>query len=188
MADLFDPSAFIAAEQPLESQGIAENSYAPPGDAQAPKRAEKRGFATPDPGRLARIATLAEGDGEKLPWDDALTSWVAAPPPDFVRPEHWDEITHEALAVSRVWGATALAAGWTSLNLFGCHSRPQFRRLDHNGLVATIVGLLSPVRITALTSACAELSDHNGTVMRYRPRDKPAAVHLWEAYAMPAPP
>jgi hypothetical protein len=46
------------------------------------------------------------------------------------------------------------------------------------------VNLLTPVRIVGLTSTGAELADHNGSIMRFRPREKPGSVHLWEAYVM----
>lgn len=138
---------------------------------------------------LAGLATLAGPDAEKkksdpMPWDDYLIPWANGRAPAFAKPVVWDELTNEALSVSRKWGRRALDAGWTSVDLFGCWKRPQHRRSDCNGLVAGIVGLLTPVRITAVTPEYAELQDHRGTILRHYRFEKPDAVHLWEAYTM----
>ncbi|APZ98055.1 hypothetical protein BWQ93_05850 [Sphingopyxis sp. QXT-31] len=123
-----------------------------------------------------------------MPWDGYLLPWSGSPCPSFIRPEIFDEITNEAVAVSRRWGAQAIEAGWSTIDLFGCWRHPQYRRVDCNGLVASIVGLLTPVRVTALSPTRADLTDHLGNVMRFYRRPMPFAVHLWEAYAMPAGP
>jgi hypothetical protein len=184
MASQFDPSAFIQAECEQLSQTLASDSEWRQTPLETLKTAEIRHFRAPGRPALARIATIAAVDAEKLPWSNDLENWASNPCPDFIAPNVWDEITHEALSVSRTWGRTALDAGWTSLNLFGCHTQPQYRRRDRNGLVQTIVNLLTPVRIVGLTSTGAELADHNGSIMRFRPREKPGSVHLWEAYVM----
>lgn len=185
MASRFDPSAFIEAESSQLSQTLASNSEWRHDAKIASKTAKNRDFETAPTPALATLATLAGADPEKLPWTDELESWASNSCPDFTPPNVWDEITHEAVAVSRTWGRIALDAGWSSLDLFGCHNRPQYRRRDRNGLVQTIVNLLTPVRIVRLTSAWAELVDRNGSVMRYRRRKKLGSVHLWEAYVMP---
>jgi hypothetical protein len=185
MASLFDPSAFIEAENSQLSQTLASVCEWSEGPSTGQKTAEIHHFrAEPEPA-LARIATIAGIHPEMLPWSDDLENWASNPCPDFIAPNVWDEITHEALTVSRTWGRIALDAGWSALDLFGCHTRPQYRRRDRNGLVQTIVNLLTPVRIIGLSGVCAELVDRNGTVMRFKPRHRLGSVHLWEAYAMP---
>lgn len=119
-----------------------------------------------------------------MPWDDDLIPWANGKAPPFARPIVWDELTNEAVSISQRWGAQAIEAGWSSLDLFGCYRRPWFRRLDCNGLVASIVGLLTPVRLTDITPDHADLTDYRGNVLRYLRREKPGAVHLWEAYSM----
>ena len=94
----------------------------------------------------------------------------------------WDELTAETWDVHRNWSERAVALGWTSLDLFGCNPDPFARRVDRDGLVAGIAGLMSPVRLTAITSAYAELTPPRGASMRYRPPPAAGAVHLWEAY------
>lgn len=184
MTDHFDASAFILAER---SQTLAPECKDFAAGFEPPKPAEIRQSDNVPDETLATIATLAPTPAEIMPWDDLLLPWAEGPRPHFVRPEVWDELTNEAVAISRKWGPIAIAAGWSSLDLFGCYRRPQFRRLDCNGLVASIVGLLTPVRLTALASEHADLTTSNGDVMRYRRSlraDLPCSVHLWEAYVM----
>lgn len=185
MIEAFDPSAFILAER---SQTLAEPCKDFAASFAKPKPAEIRHSERVPDQTLATIATLAPAPAEKMPWDDNLIPWANGRPPAFAKPIVWDELTNEALSVSRKWGRIALDAGWSSLDLFGCYRRPQYRRIDCNGLVASIVGLLTPVRLTALDADGADLTDHHGNVMRHYRRDKPGAVHLWEAYVMRAGP
>lgn len=184
MTEHFDASAFVLAER---SQTLAPECKDFSGDFGAPKAAENSHFDDAPEKTLAQIATLAPVPAEFMPWDDELLSWAASPRPHFVKPEVWDELTNEAVAFSRVWGPKAIAAGWSSFDLFGCYRRPWFRRLDCNGVIATIVGMLTPMRVTAVCEAHIEIADHRGNGMRFRPRDRAnlsCSVHLWEAYVM----
>jgi hypothetical protein len=133
---------------------------------------------------VANVATVAGGDAGNHPWSADLLAWASGRRPPFAQPVIWDALINEALTISRAWGDRAIAAGWSSLDLFGCYRRPQYRRLDCNGLVAGIVGLVTPVRLTDITPGHADLTDHHGNVMRHYRRAKPEAVHLWEAYVM----
>lgn len=184
MTEHFDASTFILAER---SQTLAAGCKDFVADFDRPKPAENRRSVAAPRDTLAQIATLAPVPAEIMPWDDLLLPWAESRCPGFIRPEVFDEIANEAVAFSRKWGSKAIAAGWSTLDLFGCYRRPQFRRVDCNGLVASVVGLLTPVRITEITPAYAELIAHHGSVMRFRPEHRaklPCSVHLWEAYAM----
>lgn len=185
MADGFDASAFITAER---SQAVARPSYSFSADFEQPKAAENQHCETEEPAALAEIATIAAGAGENLPWADDLRAWASSKCPAFIAPAVWNKITADAVSVSREWGAIAVDAGWSSLDLFGCHRRPQYRRLDFNGLVATFSGLLTPFQITAILPGYAELADRHGAVLRFRRPIKPGSVHLWEGYRMPGGP
>lgn len=184
MTEHFDASTFILAER---SQTLAPACEDFAAGFSERKPTEICHFADAKEQTLATIATLAPPRAETTPWDDALIPWAEGPRPPFVKPEVWDELTNEAIVIARKWGSTAIAAGWSSLDLFGCYRRPWCHRLDCNGLVASIVGLLTPVRLTAITGEHADLTTSNGDVMRFRRSlrtDLPCSVHLWEAYAM----
>lgn len=185
MTTVFDPSAFIAAEV---SQSVAKRSDTFTMARHREEGAEICAFRDDPCQSVASVATVAGGEPENHPWSVDLITWASGRAPAFVRPVVWDELTNEALAISKRWGAKAIECGWSSLDLFGCYRRPWFRRLDCNGLVASIVGLLTPVRLTDLTPDHADLTDHHGNIMRHYRRDKPEAVHLWEAYVMPTGP
>lgn len=184
MTELFDASAFILAERSQTLAPVCKDFAADFGE---PIAAEIRHSDRVPDETLATIATLAATPAEIMPWDDLLLPWAEGPRPHFVKPEVWDELTNEAVAFSRNWGTKAIAAGWSSLDLFGCYRRPWFRRIDCNGVVATIVGMLTPMRVMAVCEAYIEIADHRGNGMRFRPRDRAnlsCSVHLWEAYVM----
>jgi len=189
VASRFDPRAFIEAELAEVSQTVAAESQLGGAFSFVPKTAEICGILDRPSSALATIATLAAPPAETLPWDADLRRFVDQPCPDDVRPEYWDELTNEALSVSKHWGATALSAGWSALDLFGCNPDPSKRRGDRDGLVKSIVDLRIAVRIVDLTHAYAALKDLNGHVLRHRPALRaPGAVFLWEAYPMTAGP
>lgn len=181
MDSAFDPSAFIQAEQ---SQAAASEPFYFGAPAEAPKGAEICEKPPVEAATIAEIAGIAGDAPGNLPWSPDLEAWAAGPRADWIKPDLWDEVTNEALVVSKRWGASALEQGWSMLGLFGCNPKPRAGRVDRNGLVATIVGLRSAVRLTAITADHAELVARGGVVMRYRPMIGPGSVPLWEGYSM----
>lgn len=183
MASAFDPSAFIAAEEREQSLATpaSDFAFAPA----TPKRAENRHSRPAEDSTLAEVATLAGVPDETLPWSAELLRFTDRPCPEGIRDDYWDELTQESWSVSREWGRQALDLGWTSLDLFGCNPIPfPFgRRVDRDGLVMALVGLLTPVRIVEVTVATAVLRDRHST-MTFRRKPMLGAVHLWDAYAM----
>lgn len=110
--------------------------------------------------------------------------FVDRPAPDDVRPEIWDELIGEVWDVHRNWGAQALELDWSALDLFGCNPNPSARRLDRDGLVVAIAGILTPLRVTQIERDHALLSDHRGNILRHRRQRALGGVLLWEAYPM----
>lgn len=187
-APAFDPSRFIQAEAARLTQTVATLAAAPEtvaDFAMVLETAEISGFSDQRAPSLATIATIAAPQFEiQYPFDSALVDFITQPCPPGVRPEAWDEITGETEAVRQRWTDHAISLGWTSLDLFGCHRNPFARRVDRDGLVASITGLLTPVRITSITATYAELTPFRGAPMRHRRMHRPGQVHLWEAYGM----
>lgn len=187
-APAFDPSRFIQAEAERAAQTVATLAACPVTVADFAFGSEtteiSRFSDEPEPA-LATIATIAAPQFEiHYPFDPDLVVFIAQPCPPGVRPEAWDEITGETDAVRQRWTDHAIGLGWTSLDLFGCHPNPFGRRVDRDGLVASITGLLTPVRITSITATYAELTPFQGPPMRYHRLHRPGQVHLWEAYSM----
>jgi hypothetical protein len=184
MATAFDPSRFIEAEASRQSQPLADvasDGWDWGAGPKMPETRDKHGTSAPT---VATIATLAGPDTSGLPFDRDVRCFVEQPCPRDLDAERWDELTAEVWGVHRNWAALAVGVGWSSLDLFGCNPDPFARRVDRDGLVATIVGLRSPVRLVEITSAYAELACVRGASMRYRPPPAPGAVHIWEAYRM----
>ena len=187
-APAFDPSRFIQAEAERKAQTVATLATAQEtvaDFAMVPETAENRQFSGFVGHSLATIATIAVPAVEnRYPFDADLAAFIAQPCPPGIRPETWDEITGETDAVRQRWADHAIGLGWTSLDLFGCNPNPFARRVDRDGLVASITGLLTPVRITSITAANAELTPFRGAPMKYHRMYRPGQVHLWEAYRM----
>jgi hypothetical protein len=188
MASAFDPSAFIDAERrERKSQAVAAGCDPSSEWAFEAKPSENRHSATPLPEAVATIATVAAA-APQFSWSSDLARFEAMPCPEGMQEEAWDELVNEAVVISRKWGATALACGWTVHDLFGCNPKPFARRLDRDGLVATIAGFTSPLKITSLTAECAVLQEARGAVLRYRPGNRTGQALLWEAYDMKSGP
>ena len=187
MASAFDPSVFIAAEEREQSLAAPASDFAfDPVGRKAQQNSSLAPVPTPS---LATLATLAGGDAQILPWTAELKRFTDQPCPPGLRPEYWDELTHEAWTVSREWGRQALDAGWSSMDLFGCNPVPFpfARRVDRDGLVMALVGLMTPTKVVEITPAGAMLRDRQSTLF-FRRRAVPGTVHLWEAYAMSSGP
>ena len=91
------------------------------------------------------------------------------------RPPHrwpvgaWPQLVADAEAFCRDWAEKALFLGWAEWELFGCHWRAPWHRLDGMGLVL----LLRGKELAALTSAEAVIRTATGAHQTYRrkPRD-----------------
>jgi hypothetical protein len=189
VASRFDPRAFIEAELAEVSQTVAAESQPRCVASLVSKTADFCGFESQPASPLATIATLAAPTVQTRPWDAQLRRFVDQPCPADVRPDYWDELTNEALSVSKHWGTQALSAGWSALDLFACNPDPSRRRGDRDGLVKSIVDLRMAVRVVELTTTYAALEDLNQHVLRHRPSLRAAgSTFLWEAYPMIAGP
>lgn len=184
MSSRFDPSAFLAAEQSQLSPTVATVADGWGWEPKSQKTAEKRGFQPTAAPSVATIATVAGVGAKNLPWTLGVTSFVERSAPADMREDAWDELVNEVWDVHQKWGEQAVDLGWSSLDLFGCNPDPSARRVDRDGLVIAIVGILTPLRIIRLERDHAALSDHRQNLLRHPRQRASGAVHLWEAYSM----
>lgn len=184
MTSRFDPSAFLAAEQSQLSPAVATVADAWAWEPKQPKTAEMREFEPAPAASVATIAAIAGVHAENLPWSAEVMRFVDRPAPGGVRPEAWDELVGEVWDIHRNWGSQALELGWSALDLFGCNPDPSARRVDRDGLVVAIAGILTPLRVTLIERDHALLSDHRGNVLRHRRQRAAGGVLLWEAFPM----
>lgn len=185
MASRFDPSAYIAAERSELSRSVA--TVATGGDPfrEPPKTQSPQRVTEPPEETVAKIATVAAPIDQTLPWADDLGEFAGRDCPPGVKLEYWDELTNEALLVSRQWGRKALACGWSLLDLFGCNPDPLARRVDRDGLVKSVVELRCAAMILGVDDETATLRGPNGSILRHcRKLRAPGAIPLWHAFPM----
>lgn len=190
MASLFDTSAFIEAERRQKSQSVA--TIAAPIAAcdtltATPKPPETLAFMPAADLTIAKSQQSQPSTAETLPWQDDIDALHLLPCPTGMTDARWKRLLRITRSVSREWGRTALDAGWHPLELFGCNPEPMARRVDRNGLVASIFGLSTPVEVTEISRTCAVLSVRIGAPMRYRPIGPRGQVYLWHAYRQGGP-
>jgi hypothetical protein len=103
-------------------------------------------------------------------------------PPPRNYPEHaWQQLTADAERFLNGWAAQAHRLGWPAWELFGCHRRAPWGRIQGMGLVLLLHGR----ELAALTAAEAVIRTRTGVRQTYRrrPRDPLHPVErcmIWE--------
>jgi hypothetical protein len=102
-------------------------------------------------------------------WADGVARLRRMPPPRNY-PEHaWQQLTADAERFLDGWAAQAAALGWPTWELFGCHRRAPWGRIQGMGLVL----LLRGKELAALTATEAVIRTATGAHQTYQrqPRD-----------------
>ena len=116
---------------------------------------------------------------------DTLQSWVdgcwnlpkALPASAGITPERWRRIVDAAGRFMDRWAEDAIAAGWSTLDVFGADPDRPGARFDCIGIVL----LLDGCRIVDVDEHGADLMTDTGAKQRYRRRPLPTGtVPLWE--------
>jgi hypothetical protein len=97
--------------------------------------------------------------------------------PNCVDHDRWRQGVEDGRCFLAIWGAQALALGWTARDLFGLHTvtenpHPSYRRLsryDETGLI----WLLQGREVIALTADTATIRGPSSSVTIYRKSNKP---------------
>jgi hypothetical protein len=120
--------------------------------------------------KLAQPATGLLPDGT-VPPVEVVASWAAGVtrlakmPLTRTYPTHaWQQLIIDAERFLDDWAQQAAALGWPSWELFGCHRRAPWGRIDGMGLVL----LLRADEIAALTSTEAVIRTRTGALQTYR--------------------
>jgi hypothetical protein len=126
--------------QRARQSGLGEPTAAPPGAAAAP------------PNEAVAI------------WADGVARLAAMALP-LTYPEHaWQQLIVDAEGFLDDWAAQAAALGWPAWELFGCHRRAPWGRIQGMGLVL----LLRGDDIAALTATEALIRTQTGARQTYR--------------------
>ena len=97
-------------------------------------------------------------------WADGVARLAAMPPPRTY-PEHaWRQLIVDAERFLADWAAQAHRLGWPVWELFGCHRRAPWGRIQGMGLVL----LLRSDQIAALTATEAVIRTSTGAHQTYR--------------------
>ena len=97
-------------------------------------------------------------------WADGVARLAAMPPPRTY-PEHaWRQLIVDAERFLDRWAAQAHRLGWPGWELFGCHRRAPWGRIQGMGLVL----LLRSDQIAALTATEAVIRTSTGAHQTYR--------------------
>jgi hypothetical protein len=119
----------------------------------------------PLPGFLRGLAST----GVPTEWSEGVALLRAAPSPRGYPPHSWQQLVLDAEDFLGRWGAQAARLNWPTWELFGCHRRAPWDRLDGMGLVL----LLRGKELAALTGGAAVIRTATGAHQTYRrkPRD-----------------
>jgi hypothetical protein len=124
-----------------------------------------------------RAALIEEGAGVPRTWAEGYAVLCAMAPPSGFSPERWQRIVDSAGVFLDRWADTAIACGWSDLDVFGCDSTAPDRRFDCMGLVL----LLDRCEVVVVDEAGADLVTITGARQRYRRRALPkGTVPLWQ--------
>jgi TubC N-terminal docking domain len=126
--------------QHARQSGLGEPAAAPPGAAGAP------------PNEAVAI------------WTDGVARLAATAPPRNY-PEHaWRQLIVDAERFLDSWAAQAVVLGWPDWELFGCHRRAPWGRIQGMGLVLLLHGR----ELAALTATEAVIRAETGAHQTYR--------------------
>ena len=101
-------------------------------------------------------------------WADGIARLGAMPPPRTYPAHAWQQLIVDAERFLDDWAAQAAAFGWRDWEIFGCHRRAPWGRIQGMGLLL----LLRGDAIAALTAT--EAAIRSGTGARHTYRRKPS--------------
>jgi hypothetical protein len=128
----------------------------------------KNGGQVSKTGRSAALGALPAGtcapSDVPAEWVQGLARLAETACPARFPAAKWPQVITDAAAFLERWAAQAAALGWPTWELFGCHSRAPWGRLQGMGLVL----LLQGDEIAALTATEAVIRTPTGAHQTYR--------------------
>ncbi len=109
-------------------------------------------------------------------WHAILAGLKERASPDWMMPDRWEVLLHDAERFLDRWSSTAQAMGWTALDLFGVHPNRPAARFDVMGVLPQLQG----GEVIALTEKGASIKRPSGAGFRFS-RPLPGGVLLSEA-------
>jgi hypothetical protein len=112
----------------------------------------------------APLAGMPAPVGVPAEWIQGVARLPELPCPARFPAAKWRQVVMDAAAFLERWAAQAAALGWPAWELFGCHCRAPWGRIQGMGLVL----LLQGDEIAALTAVEAVIRTPTGAHQRYR--------------------
>jgi hypothetical protein len=161
---------------------VIEADCDPPAELLAALREHKaelidflRRMAVDEPGE--RAAIVEEGASVPRQWAEGYAALCTMGPPTGFSLGRWQRVVDAAGVFLDSWAGTAIACGWSDLDVFGCDPTRPDARFDCMGLVL----LLDRCEVVAVDEQGADLMTATGARQRFRRRPLPAAtVPLWQ--------
>ncbi|WP_242183116.1 hypothetical protein [Sphingomonas sp. CARO-RG-8B-R24-01] len=88
----------------------------------------------------------------------------------------WKMIIQDALSFVRLWADDAIAAGWSTLDVFGTNPNPRARRIDRLGLVMMLDG--RPIQ--SIERGSALIGRHPNATTFHRILRGTGAIAAWD--------
>jgi hypothetical protein len=124
-----------------------------------------------------RAALIEEGAGVPRSWAEGYTALCTMPPPAGFSLGRWQRVVDATGVFLDRWAPTAIACGWSDLDVFGCDSDRPAARFDCMGLVL----LLDRREVVAVDEDGADLVTDTGATQRFHRRPLPfGTVSLWQ--------
>jgi hypothetical protein len=166
-----------ASRSPLEIEGC--RAFQSRGDGRGESNQSLAGGVT----HVTPVTRDFEQHRAAIAYDEYPAEWhaILAPlkectAPNWMMPDRWEVVLHDARRFLDQWSSTAHAMGWTALDLFGVHPTRPAVRSDVMGLLL----LLQGGEVVALTEEGATIRRPSGAVLRF-PRPAAGGVLLSEA-------
>jgi hypothetical protein len=134
------------------------------------RQVSKNGGRVSKTGRSAALEApstkLRAPPGVPAPWIDGIAKLTEMPCPARFPAARWAQVVTDAAAFLQEWAEAADQLGWLTWELFGCHRRAPWGRIQGMGLIL----LLQGDEIAALTATEAVIRTPTGAHQTYRRR------------------
>jgi hypothetical protein len=114
-------------------------------------------------------------------WLEGVARLTAMPPPRSCPAHAWQQVIVDTKRFLHEWALQAAALGWPAWELFGCHRRAPWGRIDGMGLVLLLHG--DPLAALTATEAVIRRASGAHQTWRRRQRDPLTAAErclVWE--------
>lgn len=130
-------------------------------------------------GIVERTAIIEVEAGVPREWAEAVARLCAMPRPASIPEGRWRQLVDDSARFVECHGAAAAAAGWTTLDIFGCCAHRPLARIDMAGATAMLQGA-EVVRVAANRIVMRRIGSKNEMSLYRGTGPYEARALLWE--------